>query len=205
MKYIWLIIIIPFWMYSQQENRVKENSLIKSNFYVNASTSYTPYQNHGFYNQKFIKSIGWSLEGGIYIVLADELYIQVGLNQSRFKSYNFRIDGNVYHQLVSFGNVLSLPLIGGFALYQKSLFAGVGIQKRLKVDEFYKYKIYENDQLIYSDKSKFLKNSFISRKASLSFLFRGELKVKNNFYIKLDYQFLPVEAFYLGLTYNIPW
>ena len=200
-----LLLFTSALVFSQHSNLEKKSKVFKSKFYANASTVFLPYQNKGFYKQNVVKSLGWSLEGGIYFIVWDELYVQLGLNESYFRAYNFRKEKGVYHQVVSHLYDFSIPIFGGFQFYKEHLTLGIGFRKTLRYKEFYHYRIYENGKKIYDQKSKYLNQHLVLQSSPFSLLLTGSIRIKNQIYLRLDYQFFYREAFSVGLTSRLPW
>ncbi len=204
MKYYWIFIFfIPFLGFPQKEKSLKKE--LKSRFFINVSTVYTPYQLKGFYKQNIINSLGSSAEMGIFITFWDVAFIQTGINKTNYRSYNFRDRKGIYHQVVSRASELTIPFIAGINLDNNKYAIGIGIKKIIRLNESYVYKIYENGNEVYNNKSDYINQHFIQTSLPGFIFVRAEGKIKESFYLRLDYRFFLKEAIFLGLTYRLPW
>ncbi|GEM_PF-3167024 len=203
-----LFLFFPLLIFSQAKKTSSKKSFFKSTFYVNASSVYRPYQTKGFYRQNVIKSLGVSLEGGVYLTFWNFIYFQTGLSATHYRSYNFRDQGKVYHQVVPQANELSVPYVLGFVFYDDIAIA-VGFKKIMALNEFYTYRIFENGELVYYDKSKYLNfPKFINQSSFVYTDFYGfirmEARIKENYYVRIDQRIFSKYAIFIGLTYKFP-
>ena len=203
-----LIYIIIFFFslssisFSQHKNVREKKPFLKQGFYVNASFNYVPYDADGFYKQSFLRSLGLSFEGSVYIKFFDIYYIQMGIRSLYHRSYNYRYQGNIKHQVVSHAFEISIPSMNGFIIGKNKIFFGSGFRVRLSGGGFYRYRIYENNAIIYNDKSKFLQRNFALSDIFISLFSIIDVKIKDNLYVSAEYQFLFKPVYFVGITYR---